>query len=283
MQKKRSFVLALMFALTFALVACGSSGGGGSANGGGDGGTDGEGGGQGDQNLELVKSGKFTFASSGAFPPFSKVNESGEMEGYDIAVGKAIAEKLGLEPNPKKYKFGGIIAGIVSGRFDAAVASHTITEKRDKKVDFSQPYYYSGPQIFTQPGSDLQTLEDLTGKEIAVSKGSTYYPMAQKVTDNIHTYASDLTALRALAKGKHDAVITDIITGKKAIAHGLKVVGKDTLGVSKQAVAVAEGNEALLKAINKALTELKEEGTLAELGKKWIGSDISQPPEKAKE
>ncbi|HEX7066092.1 MAG TPA: transporter substrate-binding domain-containing protein [Bacillales bacterium] len=277
MQKRRSIVLSLMFALTFALVACGSSGGGGSTNGGG---TSGEGGSEGGSELNLVKPGKFTFASSGAFPPFSKVNGSGEMEGYDIAVGKAIAKKLGLEPNPTKYKFGGIIAGIVSGRFDAAVASHTITEKRDKKVDFSQPYYYSGPQIFTQPGSDIQTLDDLKGKEVAVSKGSTYYPMAKKVTDNIHTYASDLTALRALAKGKHDAVITDIITGKKAIAHGLKVVGKDTLGVSKQAVAVAEGNEALLKAINKALTELKEEGKLAEFGKKWIGSDISQPPEK---
>lgn len=274
-----------MLVLSFALAACGSSGGGGgSANGGGgqDNGTT-ENGGSSEGKLELVKPGKFTFASSGAFPPFSKVNEQGEMEGYDIAVGKAIAKKLGLEPNPTQYKFGGIIAGIVSGRFDAAVASHTITEKRDKKVDFSQPYYYSGPQIFTQPGSDLETLEDLKGKEVAVSKGSTYYPMAQKVTDNIHTYASDLTALRALAKGKHDAVITDIITGKKAIAHGLKVVGKDTLGVSKQAVAVAEGNEDLLKAINQALTELKEEGKLAELGKKWIGSDISQPPEKAKE
>lgn len=229
--------------------------------------------------IKLVEAGKFTFAASGEFAPFSTANSDGEMSGFDIDVANAVAKELGLEPIQKKFKFSSIVEGVKTGRFDAAVASHTITEERRQHVDFSEPYYYSGPQIFVRPGSDITSLKELKGKEVAVSKGSTYAKQASEVTDNIKTYDSDVTALEALSKGKHDAVITDFVTGKEAIGKGFNIEGKDILGRSEQAIAIAKGNEELLKKVNEALDTLRKNGILTEISKKYFGEDITTLPE----
>lgn len=234
----------------------------------------------GEGGMKLADEGKFTFASSGEFKPFSVTDGEGKMTGFDIDVAEAVAKELGLKPNQKKFKFASIVEGVKSGRFDAAVASHTINEDRLKHVDFSTPYYYSGPQIFVRTDSDVEKLGDLEGKEIAVSKGSTYADTAEEVTDNIVLYDSDVTALEALANGRHDAVITDFITGKEAIGAGLEIEGKELLGRSEQGIAVAKDNDELLKKINEALETLRENGTLKEISEKYFGEDITADPEK---
>jgi polar amino acid transport system substrate-binding protein len=230
-------------------------------------------------SYKLVEDGKFTFAASGDFNPFSATDGEGVMSGFDIDVGNAVAKELGLEPVQKKFKFASIIEGVKTGRFDAAVASHTVTPEREKQVSFSTPYYYSGPQIFTRPDSDIKTLDDLKGKEIAVSKGSTYAKTAETVSDNLKIYDSDVTALEALSKGKHDAVITDFITGKTAIGKGLNIEAKKLLGRSEQAIAISKDNPKLLEDVNKALETLRENGTLKKLSVKYFGEDITTKPE----
>lgn len=232
------------------------------------------------KGLNLVEKGKFNYASSGEFNPFSVTNDDGKMSGFDIEVGEAVAKELGLKPVQHKFKFGGIVEGVKSGRFDAAVASHTITEERLEAVNFSIPYYFSGPQIYVRPDSSVEKIEDLKSLEIAVAKGTTFAEQAKPVTDNIKFYDSDVVALEALSKGKHDAVITDFITGKEAIGAGFKIVGKELLGRSEQAIVVGKDNEELLEKINKALKELHENGTLTEISKKYIGEDITKDPEK---
>lgn len=260
--KKFLSLFILMVTLTGLLAACGSD-----EKASGDGG------------MDLAEEGKFTFASSGEFKPFSVTSGGGKMSGFDIDVAEAVAKELGLEPNQKKFKFASIVEGVKSGRFDAAVASHTINEDRLKHVDFSTPYYYSGPQIFVRPDSDVQKLSDLKGKEIAVSKGSTYAKSAEEVTDNIVLYDSDVTALEALANKRHDAVITDFVTGKEAIGAGLKIEGRELLGRSEQAIAVAKDNDELLKKVNEALDTLRENGTLKKISEKYFGEDITVKPE----
>ncbi|OZU89804.1 amino acid ABC transporter substrate-binding protein [Virgibacillus indicus] len=231
-----------------------------------------------ENGYNLIEEGKLTFAASGEFKPFSYM-EGSEMVGFDIAVAEAIAEKLGLEPAQQKAKFSGIVTGVNQGRYDIAVASHTITEERLEKVDFSEAYYYSGPVIYTRPDSDIHSAEDLKGKEVSVARGTTYVEMANDYTDNIPQVDSDVVALQSLAKGHHDAVLTDDITGLTAIENGLEIENRGQLGVSEQAVAVQKGNDELLDAINEALKEMKESGELAELSKEWIGVDITQEPE----
>ncbi|MGP4061535.1 transporter substrate-binding domain-containing protein [Halobacillus sp. H74] len=274
--KKYLLMITLSILTIFALAACGSSED--------DGETTGDNNedtteGSADKEYNLVEDGKFTFAASGEFRPFSMTDASGEMTGYDIDVANAIAEELGLEPNPQKQKFASIVEGVKTERFDAAVASHTITEERQKEVDFSTPYYYSGAQIFTRPDSDVQSLEDLEGMEIAISKGSTYSKYAEEVTDNVKTYDSDVVALQSLAKGRHDAVITDFLTGKEASGEGLEIEAKEMIERSEQAVAVSKENEALLEEINAALDKLRENGTLTEISEEYFGEDITTVPE----
>ncbi|WLD92270.1 transporter substrate-binding domain-containing protein [Alkalihalobacillus sp. AL-G] len=264
--KKLSVWMSMLLMFSLLLAACGGSDENDNASGD-----------EGNKDYKLVEDGKFTFASSGEFKPFSYADpdDPTKMVGYDIAVANAIAEELGLEPSPQKYKFASIIAGVKGDRFDAAVASHTITDERAKEVDFTEPYYYSGPQIFVRPDSDIETAEDLKGKDVAVSKGSTYAKMAVKYTDNIKTFDSDVVALQALSEGKNDAVITDFITGQLAIKSGFEIVAKERLGESEQAIAISKENPELLKAVNEALQKLKDNGTLAKLSKEWIGEDIT--------
>ena len=119
-----------------------------------------------------------------------------------------------------------------------------------------------------------------TDIQSAVSKGSTYTENARTVTNNIKFYDSDVVALEALSKGKHDAVITDFITGKEAIGAGMKIKGKELLGRSEQAIAIAKDNEELLQKVNNALESLRKDGTLAEISKKYFGEDITIDPEK---
>ncbi|TYS68968.1 transporter substrate-binding domain-containing protein [Sutcliffiella horikoshii] len=230
------------------------------------------------EGYELVKEDKFIFASSGEFAPFSVTDGSGNMTGFDIEVGEAIAAELGLEPEQEKYTFASIVEGVKNGRFDAAVASHTITEERLKEVDFSTPYYYSGAQIFVRPDSDIQTMDDLEGMEIAVSRGSTYADLVEGVSDNIVNYDSDVVALEALNNGRHDAVVTDFVTGREAIGSGMELEARELLDRSEQAVAVAKGNEALLEAINEALETLRENGKLKEISEEYFGEDITSDP-----
>ncbi|WP_286230635.1 transporter substrate-binding domain-containing protein [Neobacillus mesonae] len=228
---------------------------------------------------KLIEKGKFIFAASGEFKPFSYLNNDLSMTGFDIEVGNAVGKELGLKPVQKRMKFKGLIEGIKTGRADAAVASHTINPDRAKHVAFSTPYYYSGPQIFTRPDSNIKTVEDLKGKEVAVAKGSTYADVAGKYTSNLKMYDSDITALKALSMGRHDAVITDFVTGKSSQQEGFKIKGQQLIERSEQAIVVPKDNPELLKRINKALQKLREDGTLARISQKYFGQDITKKPE----
>lgn len=229
---------------------------------------------------KLIDKEKFIFAASGEFKPFSYVkNDDLSMTGFDIEVGNAVGKELGLEPVQKRMKFKGLIEGIKTGRADAAVASHTINPERAKHVTFSTPYYYSGPQIFTRPDSKIKTVDDLKGKEVAVAKGSTYADTAKKYTSNIKMYDSDITALKALSIGRHDAVITDFVTGKSAKKEGFKIQEQQLIERSEQAIVIPKDNSHLLKRVNEALQKLRSDGTLSRISQKYFGEDITKKPE----
>jgi polar amino acid transport system substrate-binding protein len=229
---------------------------------------------------KLIDKEKFIFAASGEFKPFSYVkNDDLSMTGFDIEVGNAVGKELGLEPVQKRMKFKGLIEGIKTGRADAAVASHTINPERAKHVTFSTPYYYSGPQIFTRPDSKIKTVEDLKGKEVAVAKGSTYADTAKRYTSNIKMYDSDITALKALSIGRHDAVITDFVTGKSAKKEGFKIQGQQLIERSEQAIVIPKDNPLLLERVNDALQRLRNDGTLSRISQEYFGEDITIKPE----
>lgn len=267
MKKKLSF-LSVIFSAGMLLAACGgddstSSEEGSSTEGG-------------NSELNLVEEGKFTSASSGLYKPFN-YEEGGNLTGFDIDIGNALAEEMGLEPNPVTTPFETIIQGLTTNRYDAILGSMAITEERAEQVAFSDPYYYSGGVIFVREGNTEITSEaDLEGATIGVVGQSTYDTAAQNYTDDIQYYNSDVVALQDLTvEGRLDAVITADVVGFEAQNAGLEIemVG-DPLWIEQAAVAVRQDDEALLEAINEALATIVENGTYEEISQKWFGRNL---------
>lgn len=230
----------------------------------------------GDDGLKLLEEGKFTTASSGLYKPFS-FEESGSLKGFDIDIGNAIAEEMGLEPNPVTSPFETIIQGLNSNRFDAIIGSMSKTKERSEQVSFSDPYYYSGGAIFVRAGNtEIQSVEDLEGVKIGVVGQTTYDTVAQEYTDDIQIYASDVVALQDLTiENRLDAVITADVVGFEAQNEGLEIemVG-DPLWIEQPSIAVRKEDEALLKEIDAALDAIIENGTYDEISQKWFGRNL---------
>ncbi|WP_088008691.1 transporter substrate-binding domain-containing protein [Indiicoccus explosivorum] len=235
---------------------------------------EGEAGGEGNE-LNLVNPGQFTTASSGLYKPFN-YTEDGELTGFDIAISKALAEEMGLEPNPVTTPWETIIQALIGEKFDAVVGSMAITDERAETVAFSDPYYLSGGKIFVaEDNTEIQGPEDLEGVTIGVVAQSTYDEAAQEYTDDIQYYNSDVTALQDLTTGRLDAVITADIVGYEAMESGLEIkdVGKN-LWIEEAAVAVRPEDEALLEEVNRALDAIIEDGTYAEISEEWFGRNL---------
>lgn len=267
MKKKYPF-LGIVLSAGMIMAACGED-----DSSGGSEGTGSEGAGS---DLNLLEEGQFTTASSGLYKPFS-FEEGGDLQGFDIDIGNAIAEEMGLEPNPVTTPFETIIQGLNTNRFDAIIGSMSKTAEREEQVSFSDPYYYSGGAIFVREGNtDIQSVEDLEGKKIGVVAQTTYDTVAQEYTEDIQTYSSDVVALQDLTvEGRLDAVITADVVGFEAQQEGLEIemVG-DPLWIEQPSIAVRKDDEELLAAINEALDTIIENGTYDEISEKWFGRNL---------
>lgn len=226
-----------------------------------------------------VEEGKFIFALSGEYRPFSYVDENGELVGFDVDIGMAIAEELGLEGEPYQITFNSIILGLQDKRYDAIVGSLAITNEREEQVDFSDPYYYSGAQLFVREDSDITDFTDIDeNTEVAVAEGTTYHDMIVDYTSKVATYDSDVVALQALAQGRHDAVITDRLVGLINIQEqglDLKMVG-DLIDTEEMAIPVRKGETELLNAINEALANIRASGKYEEINSKYFDENIGE-------
>ncbi|MDW0109909.1 transporter substrate-binding domain-containing protein [Sporosarcina aquimarina] len=232
--------------------------------------------GDGDAGYDLVKKGKFTYAASGVYKPFS-FEENGELTGFDIEIGKALAEKMDLEPNPVTNPFETILQGLVGKKFDAIIGSMAYTKERAKQADFTEPYYYSGGMVFVAKDNDeIKNPDDLKGKKIGVVAQSTYEPPAKELTDDVQYYTSDVVALKDLTvKGRLDGVITSDVVGFEAIDNGFEVkeVGKP-MWVEQASIAVHKDNPELTNALDEALKAIIDDGTYKEISDKWFGRDL---------
>ncbi len=216
----------------------------------------------------------FTYAASGTYPPFS-FSEGGEVQGFDVEIGELLAEKMGMTPEFVTNPFETIIEGLNSEKYDAVIGSLAITPEREEVVAFTQPYYTSGAQTYVRADNTTITgPDDLAGKEIGVVKASTFLALAEQLTDPDKAigFDSDVIALQDLIAGRVDAVITDEVVGGVAIMEGLeiKAVG-EPMEVTDMAIAVRKDDTELLDKLNKAIDEIKADGSYKALSEKWLG------------
>ena len=212
--------------------------------------------------VTTVNAGKLTMSTNAAFPPYEMTTDSGDLEGIDIEVAGAIAEKLGLELQVDDMDFDAALLATQSGKSDMVMAGVTVTDERQKVMDFSDTYAEGIQSIIVPEDSDIASADDLAGKIIGTQRGTTGY-----IYDG-------LTAVQALNNGQVDAVVVDNAPAKEFVAAnpGLKIL--DTAYAQEDyAIGVAKGNTELLNAINGALEELQADGTLQSIVDKYIKAE----------
>ena len=231
--------------------------------------------------LDTIKeNGVMRIAMSGAYPPFNFVNEQNEVVGFDPAIGKAIAERMGVEVEIVTTAWDGIIGGLLANKYDAIVGSMSITEERKEVVDFVGPYYRMSRGIFVKEGSDVADIAGLDGRKIGVTLGETHEQWANEQPGwDVRTYKGLPELLLELDNGRVDAIVTDDIPVLLAIReNGNAITQLDTSGlegIADQAgIAIRKGNPDLRKAMQDALDAIQADGTYMMIAEEWVGGDI---------
>ena len=226
--------------------------------------------------LTTVTAGKLTMSTNAAFPPYEMTADDGSFEGIDIEVAAAIADKLGLELQVDDMDFDAALLATQSGKSDMVMAGVTVTDERQKVMDFSDTYAEGIQSVIVPEDSDIASVDDLAGKTIGTQRGTTGYIYCTDDfgEDSVVAYDNGLTAVQALNNGQVDAVVIDNAPAKEFVAAntGLKIL--DTAYAQEDyAIGVAKGNTALLDAINGTLEELQADGTLQSIVDKYIKAE----------
>ena len=215
-------------------------------------------------------------STNAAFPPYEMTADDGSFEGIDIEVAGAIAEKLGLELQVDDMDFDAALLAAQTGKSDMVMAGVTVTEDRQTVMDFSNTYANGIQVVIVPEDSAIATIDDLQGKMIGVQRGTTgdSYCSDDFGDENVTKYDNGLTAVQALMNGQVDAVVIDNAPAQEFVEAnpGLKILDTEYAN-EEYAIGVAKGNTQLLDAINGALAELTEDGTIQAIVDKYITAE----------
>lgn len=232
---------------------------------------------------DLRAAGTIRVANTQVNPPFSFVDGSGKVVGFDVDVAEEVAKRLGIDD--VEYVVGTFqtfIPGLQSDKWDAVIAGLTVTEERQKQVQFGCPYLVNEISLFAQPGSDkasgVRGNEDLAGLEVAVTAGGVQEEQVGKVDGaKVATYDNATLALRDIATGRADVYVGSKFTGAYlADKNDLDVAPVDAtlpglLSSEITAMAFPKGQKELTDAANKALDDMIADGTLTDISRQWFG------------
>ena len=234
-----------------------------------------------DQLAAIQANGKLVVALEGAWQPWSYHDESDTLVGYDVEVSRAIAQKLGVEPEYVESDWDSLFAGLDAGRFDLVCNGVEVTDERAKTYDFTTPYGYIHTALAVRKDNeDIKSFEDLKGKTTANSLASTYMELAESYGATVQGIDTLEETIQLLTAGRIDATLNaDVSFYDYLNVHpdaDFKLVAQ-TEDASHVAIPVRKGDDSasLLEAINTAIDELRADGTLKALGEKYFGQDIS--------
>ena len=232
-----------------------------------------------------IEEGKLIMATNAQFPPYELVSD-GEgfngtgFEGIDVEIASAIADKLGLELQIDDMDFDSALVAVQNDAADVVLAGLSYSEERDEVLDFTDSYATGVQVVIVKEGSDV-TMDNLGEKMIGTQRGTTGYIYASDTPENggygedhVSAYDNGATAVQALVNGQVDAVIIDEAPAKEFVAanEGLTILPGNWVE-EQYCAAVNEGNTELLNAINTALNELMDDGTVQEILDKYITAE----------
>jgi glutamate transport system substrate-binding protein len=234
---------------------------------------------------KIQERGEITIGVKFDVPPFGFKNpQTNEVEGFDVDMGRFIAEELGVEPKFIEAISDNRIPFLERGTVDLILSTMTINAERDLEIDFSEPYYIAQGRILVPKGSDIKGLEDLAGTSVCTALGSTYEETIREDAPDadlklVDTYSECLELLQNEAI---DAISTDdvILTGMIIQDDSLEMVG-DPLTTEPYGVGIKDGDKQLKDFVDGVLQTVEEDGRWEETYQKWVGRHIGreeQPP-----
>jgi len=225
----------------------------------------------------------------GAYPPFSYKEPDGSLAGFDIDIAKALCAQMQRECELVEQEWDGMIPALKARKFDAIVASMSITEERKRQIDFSDKYYQTPTRLVARKDADFDdTPEALAGKRIGVQRGATHQCFAEKMfpDSEVVLYGTQEEVFRDLALGRVDVEISDPIIAEEGF---LKTdAGKDFAFLGGDhtdlecygegvGIAVRKGDDELRDALSAAIKAIRDNGVYAEIDAKYFSFDIYGP------
>lgn len=271
---KKIIALTLVLLMAIGLLAgCGEADNTGTQNGG----ASGENAGNAQMTLE---DGKLIMSTNAAFPPYEMTTDDGGFAGIDVEIAEAIAEKLGLELEILDMDFDAALLAVNEGKSDIVMAGVTVNEDRKLVMDFTDSYATGVQVVIVKEGSDV-TMDNLGEKMIGAQRGTTGYIYASDTPENggygedhVTAYDNGASAVQALMNGQVDCVIIDNAPAKEYVKANAGLAILDGEWVTENyAIGCDKGNTELVTAINKALAELTEDGTIQTIVDKYITAE----------
>lgn len=219
-----------------------------------------------------IESGKLIMSTNAAFPPYEMVADDGSFEGIDVEIAGAIAKKLGLELVVDDMDFDAALLAVQQGKSDIVMAGVTVNEDRKLVMNFSDTYSKGVQVVIVKEGSDV-TLDNLGDQMIGTQRGTTgyIYTSGDYGEDHVTAYDNGASAVQALANGQVDCVVIDSAPAQAFVEANPGLTILDTEYTSEDyAIGLNKDNTALLEAINGALKELTEDGTIPAIVEKYI-------------
>jgi cystine transport system substrate-binding protein len=272
----RLVVVGLVAALLLAVSGCGSDSGSSGSSG-----TAGKTSTGGTSLADIQKAGVITVGTEGTYRPFTyHEGGHGKLTGYDVEVMQAVAKKLGVQAKFRETQWDAIFAGLSSGRFDVIANQVSINPERSAKYEFSTPYTVSPGVIVVKKEDDsIHSFDDLKGKTTAQSLTSNWYQLAKDSGANVQSVEGWAQAVTLLKQGRVDATVNDKLTflDYQTTEHDTSLkVAAETADKAQNALTFRKGSTSLVDAVDKALAELRADGTLAAISKKYFGEDVSK-------
>jgi polar amino acid transport system substrate-binding protein len=224
--------------------------------------------------------------TEGAYPPFNNLTADGKLEGFDIDIANALCDEMKVKCEFVTQDWDGIIPALQAGKFDAIIASMSITAERKEKVDFTHKYYNTPPAVVAAKDTDIKgvTKEDLAGKTIGVATSTTHFNYAEKTyTDStIKTYPTSVEFLLDMANGRLDAVSDDISVLdewlKTPDGACCKIVGTikqiPEIHGEGAGIAVRKGETDLVNKFNAAIDAIRANGKYKAINDKYFPFDV---------
>ncbi len=233
-----------------------------------------------DQDLlaKVKDDGKLLIGTEGTYAPFTFHDESGNLTGFDVEIATEVAKRLGVEPEFKETQWDAIFAGLDAKRFDMIANQVGIRPDRQEKYDFSDPYITSAAVLIVhKDNNEVKTFEDIKGLNAAQSLTSNYGDLAKKYGANLVSVEGFTQSVELLASKRVDVTINDRISfldyTKQRPEAPIKIAATSE-DASASGLMFRKGSDKLVTEVNKALTEMVEDGTYKKISEKWFGEDV---------